>query len=73
MFFPIGHWFNAMNIWKDLIRKIRKIARISAKAKNSKTTTGIICPRCNNSLMEYDELLNLRCKECGYILAESYT
>jgi ribosomal protein S27AE len=62
-----------MNIWKDFIRRVRIIAPIRVDEKTCKTTKGMICPRCNNFLMEYDGQLNLHCKKCGYFIAGSYT
>jgi ribosomal protein S27AE len=30
---------------------------------------GDICPRCQSATIDYNELLNLSCPDCGYTLA----
>jgi ribosomal protein S27E len=73
MFFPIGRLSNIMNFRKFLINIFKKKEIINTKERIHKTKMGIICPRCRNSSMEYDGLLNLHCKACGYIIAGSFT
>lgn len=73
MYFPTGRWSKEMNIWKDIINKAVKKEPESKKPSSSENKTGLICPRCKQTRMEYDGLLNLGCKACGYEIAGSYT
>jgi len=62
-----------MNFFRFLINIFKKNNIFNKKKKTSDARAGFICPRCGNCSMEYDGLLNLRCKVCGYLGAGSYT
>jgi len=62
-----------MNIWKGILRKTAKNEPKSKKLSFCETKFELICQRCKQTSLEYDGLLNLRCKACGAIITGSFT
>jgi hypothetical protein len=62
-----------MNIWKELKRKINDFIIKVVKLKRFDNAIGIVCPRCKQTGIDYDRMLNLRCKACGYQIIGSFT
>jgi hypothetical protein len=46
-----------------------KVQEIDEKAPQA----GDLCPRCHESYLDYDGLLNLTCHRCGFSLGGCYT
>jgi hypothetical protein len=62
-----------MNIWEELKRKINDYIIKDIKLKRVDNAIGIVCPRCKQTRIDYDGMLNLRCKACGYQIEGSFT
>ena len=72
MYFPIGRWPDIMTA-QDKINKKGDKKKNHTKELPCEEKNGLICPRCKESRMEYDGLLNLNCKSCGYSIGGNYT
>jgi ribosomal protein L37E len=61
------------NLLQTLVKTFTEKAGKTQKMGACDKKSGLICPRCNHSEMDYDSLLNLTCKSCGYVISGSYT
>jgi len=62
-----------MNFIKTLNDIFKRKEILITKVKTSDSTAGNQCPHCGNCSIDYDGLLDLRCKVSGFLSTGNHT